>query len=275
MKTRKILVALLLAGALGITLFNAAHVQAEVESFSLGAGVGAVPDYEGSEDYEIVPIPFASVVWDSGRYLELQGLKLRANLLTDKFFRLGPMANYRPSRSDVDDDKVDALKNVDAALELGAFAGFEINNWNASLEFLQDVGNGHEGFLLTLKGGYLWPVGDKWSLSLGVSTTYASGEYMSSYFGIDSRDAARSGLKTFDADPGIKDVGLMLGVGYRFSEKWSVRAVSKYTRLLDDAADSPVVDDQGDENQYFAGALVVYTFGKVRAKRSDVEPYHF
>jgi outer membrane scaffolding protein for murein synthesis (MipA/OmpV family) len=30
--------------------------------------------------------------------------------------------------------------------------------------------------------------------------------------------------------------------------------------LIDDAEDSPVVDDAGDENQFFAGALVNYTF---------------
>jgi outer membrane scaffolding protein for murein synthesis (MipA/OmpV family) len=33
-------------------------------------------------------------------------------------------------------------------------------------------------------------------------------------------------------------------------------ALANYTRLINDAADSPVVDDVGDENQFFAGALV-------------------
>jgi outer membrane protein len=34
----------------------------------------------------------------------------------------------------------------------------------------------------------------------------------------------------------------------------------KYTRLLGDAADSPVTDDVGDENQMFGGLLINYTF---------------
>jgi outer membrane scaffolding protein for murein synthesis (MipA/OmpV family) len=33
-----------------------------------------------------------------------------------------------------------------------------------------------------------------------------------------------------------------------------------YKRLLDDAEDSPVVDDEGDANQLMGGILVTYTF---------------
>ena len=50
------------------------------------------------------------------------------------------------------------------------------------------------------------------------------------------------------------------GLSYRFFERWSVSALANYTRLIDDAEDSPVVDDVGNENQFFAGALVNYRF---------------
>jgi outer membrane protein len=43
-------------------------------------------------------------------------------------------------------------------------------------------------------------------------------------------------------------------------DRWSVTALASYTRLLDDAADSPIVDDAGDANQFFGGALINYRF---------------
>ena len=83
---------------------------------------------------------------------------------------------------------------------------------------------------------------------------------MSSYFGIDAADAARSGLAQYSADEGFKDVSFGGGATYRLFERVSISALAIYTRLIDDAADSPVVDDVGDENQIFrwrAGQLHV------------------
>jgi outer membrane scaffolding protein for murein synthesis (MipA/OmpV family) len=83
---------------------------------------------------------------------------------------------------------------------------------------------------------------------------------MRSYFGIDAGDAARSGLDQFGADVGFKDVAFGASLSYRFLERWSATATGLYTRLIDDAQDSPVVDDSGDENQLFGGFLINYRF---------------
>jgi outer membrane protein len=83
---------------------------------------------------------------------------------------------------------------------------------------------------------------------------------MNTYFSVDSGDAARSGLKEYDADSGFKDVALDLSADYNIYENWSVTGLFQYTRLVGDAEDSPVVDDEGDENQFFAGFLVKYSF---------------
>jgi outer membrane protein len=83
---------------------------------------------------------------------------------------------------------------------------------------------------------------------------------MSSYFGIDAADAARSGLDQFNADEGFKDVSVGGALTYSFLERWSVAVLGSYTRLIGDAEDSPVVDDVGDANQFFGGALINYRF---------------
>ncbi len=94
----------------------------------------------------------------------------------------------------------------------------------------------------------------------GVESTYASEDYMEEYFGIDSSDASRSGLDRFDADDGIKDFGLNIGLTYKFTDSWSTTGSASYKRLLSDAEDSPVTDDEGSANQFFAGLLINYSF---------------
>jgi outer membrane scaffolding protein for murein synthesis (MipA/OmpV family) len=39
-----------------------------------------------------------------------------------------------------------------------------------------------------------------------------------------------------------------------------VAVLGTYARLLGDAEDSPIVDDVGDANQFFGGALINYRF---------------
>jgi outer membrane scaffolding protein for murein synthesis (MipA/OmpV family) len=83
---------------------------------------------------------------------------------------------------------------------------------------------------------------------------------MSSYFGVSASDAAQNGLSQFDADEGFKDVAVSASYTYSFGERWSVTGVGRYARLLNDAEDSPVVDDRGDANQFVVGLLANFTF---------------
>jgi outer membrane protein len=252
-----------LIGTLIVSFFGAVSVQAEAEKFSMGAGLGVAPDYEGSDDYTLAPLLYAHSQWSSGRYVKLTGSKLSANIISHEVFRFGPVANYRLGRDDavsVDDSKVKKMEQVDDSFELGAFAGIEIDNWIFMVEALGDVSDGHDGFVLTLSGGYTWPVNNSWSLSLGVSTSYGDDDYMGSFFDVDLRDSQRSGLKTYDADSGFKDVGCNFAAVYKWTDLWSIRTSAGLTRLLNDAEDSPVVDDRGDENQVHLGIIAIYTF---------------
>jgi outer membrane protein len=83
---------------------------------------------------------------------------------------------------------------------------------------------------------------------------------MQTYFGVSRKDAARSGLDRYNADSGIKDVGLDLGLNWIFTQSWSAKGIARYTRLVGDADDDSPVVDEGSEDQFFGAALVVYTF---------------
>ncbi len=256
MKIRKILIEVLML--LAAVCLIAPGVQAA--DVSVGGGIGIAPDYEGSSDYQAVPVPFADIKFGNGMYVKLLGLNLRANLIPSDMWRLGPMYNYRPERDNVDNNAVDDMKEVSDANELGIFGGFEYNNWFVFLEFLGDTGNAYEGWYSRLKGGYNWMINNSWALSIGASTTYADDDYMQTYFGVSAGDSARSGLAQYDADSGIKDVGINLAVNWIITQSWSAKGITSYTQLVGDADDGSPVVDEGSEGQFFGAALVVYSF---------------
>jgi outer membrane scaffolding protein for murein synthesis (MipA/OmpV family) len=90
--------------------------------------------------------------------------------------------------------------------------------------------------------------------------TWASDDYMETYFGVDGKDAARSGFPKYKASSGIKDTGLNLIGHYKFNQTWGMAGAVNYTRLLNDAEDSPLVKKAGDENQLKAVVAVTYSF---------------
>jgi outer membrane scaffolding protein for murein synthesis (MipA/OmpV family) len=152
------------------------------------------------------------------------------------------------------------LGDVDTSIMVGGFFGLEYNNWSASVEAMGDVAGGNEGVIVRLNGGYKIPISDMWNVSLGAFTTWADDDYMEAYFEIDLVDSARSGLRTFSADSGIKDVGFSVSGSYKPWEHWGFMGIVNYTRLFGDAADSPVTDDAGNPNQFWGGILVVYNW---------------
>ena len=156
------------------------------------------------------------------------------------------------------------MKSTDDGVLLGVLLGYDFQlsgNRVLGIEFdpSWDVSD-NIGGLFTLRSHYTAPFAGSWRFHGGVSGTYATEDYMDEYFSINAADSARSGLSTFNADEGFKDVALDASLTYQFAGNWSATGSLKYTRLLGDAADSPVTDDVGDENQLFGGLLINYTF---------------
>ena len=106
----------------------------QAADFSIGGGLGVAPDYEGSSDYELVPVPAGSAKFDNGMFVKMLGLNLRANLIPSNFWRLGPVYNYRAERDNVENNRVDRMREVSDASEFGIFGGIEWENWYVFLD---------------------------------------------------------------------------------------------------------------------------------------------
>jgi outer membrane protein len=226
--------------------------------WTLGLGIALVPDYIGSNDYEVVPVPYLN--WQGGqRYFNLTALTAKGNVLDSEFIEFGPRLQVRRSRDDVHNNRVDDMKSTDTAVELGAFVAAKYQRWRGEVWFSQDVADAYNGQLAGFEGSYTWPINESWVLKPALTTMYASGKFMETYFGVDSRDAQRSGLRQYDANAGFENVGGDLTLSYTGWEQWGISGFVSYDRLLNDAEDSPVTK-VGSPNQFFVGAVVTYRF---------------
>ena len=79
------------ASALAADEYNSTSEQNGSKwSVIIGGGGAYAPDYEGSDDYEFQPFPFASIVYDD--FIFIKGTSLGANLVNYDGFKVGPIA---------------------------------------------------------------------------------------------------------------------------------------------------------------------------------------
>lgn len=232
-------------------------------ALSLGVVGGYAPDYEGSDDYEFGAAPNITASWRD--LIFYKGKSLGANLIRMKNLKAGPILSWNSGRDEDDNSKLDGLGDVDSSIEAGGFISYRMKPLRFRLEARQDVNSGHEGALVELSGGTGLPF-EKPLVFVSLGTTWASDDYMESFFGIDSGQSTASGLKEYNADAGIKDVNIGLTAGYSITPRWRVGGKLEYKRLVGDAADSPIVDD---EDQFLVGLTLSYRMGsKVLAEEN-------
>ena len=252
--------------SLAAALLFAAGSAAANRGF-VGVGVSAAPDYEGGDDYTAAPGLFGRYNFSEGRYLALVGGadaarsgRLVLNVVPTSGWELGPALGFRYERNDPDNERVNRMDDIDFAAEAGGFISYKSGAWFTTLGLMADISDTYGGYIGDLQIGYKQEVNSDFSLKYTASVSYADDEYMNEYFGVDSSDAASSGLPFYEADGGIKDYGLGLTANYKFSKTWGLIAGFNYYRLTGDAEDSPIVDDEGDKNQYKGTLAVSYSF---------------
>lgn len=243
-----------------------AYSQSEL---NVGLGVGYAPESAGSDEYRVVPLPSIDYRADWGG-IRSTGLGVEVDFIASPRFSAGPLVRYDGGRNDlydVDDPIVRDLAPVDAALEVGAAFGFAVPlgtrdgrpSWllNTRVAAVQGLDGGHEGVTVETTVGVLRPSGS-WTLGANISAVYGDDDYQQAYFGVTPSDALATGLADYTPDAGFRSVGANLVVARQITERWGVNLIGGYSRLLGDAADSPIVTQAGDENQTFMGVGVRY-----------------
>jgi len=235
----------------------------------VGIAVGIVPDYLGSDDYTVAAAPmFRWTLKGTERYLQLNVTELSFNVLNHPNFVLAPVLNYRPGRDDdVDDDVVKEMEEIEDTFEAGLSLGYiwkdkanPRHRFITTVTYYQDIGDEYDGWLASAGARYWFPISKPIDIQIGVGANYGSSDYMDTYFGVNSDNVGSSGLPLYEADEGFRDWNAQLAAVFHLSMNWHVGVGVKYFGLMDDAKDSPLVEDRGDDSQWVYGLGLAYSW---------------
>ncbi|ASJ70868.1 MipA/OmpV family protein [Granulosicoccus antarcticus] len=236
----------------------------------IGVGVYMKPEYQGADKYQPVVLPSAKTLLGPVG-LTLRGVELQMDLVPSPKLNTGFVVRYDEGRSaDISDKNVRLMEPIDDALEVGLFlqSGIPVNMLGiddpaliiASLDITDTFGAGHDGTLLSISIGLLREFSSKTTAIGQLQLAYADSEYNSAYFGVNESDSNLSSLAEFEADKGLKDIGLALTIIQEFDGPWSGGLTVSVKHFSDELADSPVISLRGAEEQWTGGLFTNYQF---------------
>ena len=209
-----------------------------------GMGAAALPLYEGSSHYHLVPAPAFDIRYRDIAFLST-GDGLGVNLLRGDTYRAGVALGYDLGRNAHLSGRLNGLGNVEAAPEARVFAEMAVLPFIVNFDLRRAIG-GHEGVIGDF-GAYMPVIGrEDLVVFIGPSLTLANGRYMQSYFGVSTAQAAGSTahFPVYHAEGGLKNFGFGVSAIYHLTEHLFLDSDMTLERLLDSAANSPIVQEK-------------------------------
>jgi len=242
---------------------------------TIGFAPVLAPAWQGSTDYALSIFPDIRVNYKDDIFFSVPD-GLGWNAVNRNGWKLGPLAKLRFGRNEDNggtpflviggSDALRGMGDVDLAIEYGGFVqkGFVNNQLRARAEVLQGSG-GHEGVVANTNLSWNGMKRDRSLLySAGVRATWASSDFTNAYFGVNAVQSAATGLRPFRTGSGLVSAGVNASLTKplgRFGRDGAVTLFTSYERLGDTVADSTLIRERGDRNQFSLGLAYGYRFG--------------
>lgn len=206
---------------------------------TIGAGAVYMPEYEGSDKFEIKPVPLISATFADQVHLNTTGISW--DLFKWQGLTFSAQGGYDLGRKEDDSKYLRGLGDIDPGGVVGGKLSYQIGFFEVYGSLNKIVG-GSEGLTGTLgaKASYQW---ESLIFSADASATWADKKYMETYFGVTAAQSVKSGLAQYEAKAGFKRVDLKASVTYMLTENWMVTGSGGAGLLIGDAKDSPIVKD--------------------------------
>lgn len=237
--------------------------------------VGVAPVFgmawQGSKDTALSIFPDLRVNYKDTLFLSVQD-GLGWNAVNRDGWKAGPIVRSRFGRNEDDggspfliaggSDALRGMGDVDIAGEAGAFVEKRLGarrQWRLRAEVRQGFG-GHEGVVGDVLAQYSGRSG-KVMYAVGPRATFASGNFMRTYYGVDGAQAARTGLAVSRPDGGLVSYGLGANLIRPLDRKRAVAVFAGIDRLGGEPAGSSLIRERGQRTQFSVGLGYSYRFG--------------
>jgi outer membrane scaffolding protein for murein synthesis (MipA/OmpV family) len=253
-----------------------AEEVAHKDMVTVAVGGAITPDYEGSNDYRIIP---AAAIRGRihGISFNTRGSYLFVDVVPGSAkvdFDAGPIVGIRfNSRRKIDDDIVNLLPKRKRAIEVGAFAGVSIHgltnpydSLGLRLDVLHDIGSAHKSTTFSPNLEFSTPLSTRTYVSASLGAEFVSNKFADYYYSIRPEDSLATGgvLAPFDAGGGMKNwrAGLLVNqsITGNLLHGLSLFGLGQYSRLVGDFKRSPIVSKRGNANQWIGALGLAYTW---------------
>src|ERR1700674_3516029 len=216
-------------------------------SFVLGAGVGAVPTYQGSSSLRILPLPLVEARYGDRFFVSgLGGVGVNVVALPEVHLGVAVAPDF--GRSEGSDARLSGWGHIGPGAAGKVFVESRLGPLRGLVGIRHEFGASN-GTLADLGVFVNVPLGDRLILTGGPTLTWADSRYMRAYFGIDggqfaAASAAHVATAVFTPGSGFRDVATSLAAIVILDQHWSVRTFVRGAVLLGDAANSPVTQQK-------------------------------
>ena len=217
------------------------------------------PDYEGSDDVQVQGFPFLDVSWRNRFFVNFQQ-GLGVNIIRNKNLTFGTSIGYYGSREEDDNEALTGLGDVGKGIDGRLFVFVPVGPISLTSMYRRDLSGNHDGSVFSVGTLYFKSISPKLRVNLQGRLNFASENFMNTYFDINISQASRSSMNAYDADAGIKDISAFNILIYSLTRHWNVVSFLGFSRLLGDAANSPIVKEKGTANQFRFGLGFSYRF---------------
>lgn len=248
------------AALLALVATPAIAQEKEPRRVRIGLGAQVTPSYPGADDVQFGPYINVDIArGDTPFEFEAQDESFAIPVIDTNGIGIGPALNIQNSRRNSDVGV--PIGKVKTTVEVGGFVQTYLTPaFRLRAELRKGLG-GHDGFIGEVSADLIARDGDKYVFSIGPRVVMTNARYQRAYFGVTGAQAAATGLPVYTPEGGLQSVGATAGLTYQFSRRWGMMGFVRYDRLIDDAADSPVVRGFGSRDQFSGGLGLTYTFG--------------
>ncbi len=235
---------------------------------SLGAAAVVSPLYSGDDQYALSIVPDLRVRYGESFFASIpEGVGY--NFTPAAHWKLGPLVKLRFGRKENDGGTVfrvagktndlNGMGDIDPALEWGGFVQYNLDPWSTRLELRYGTG-GYSGAIADVNVNFNQRLDGGTRLAIGPRMTWAASDFMQTYYGVTPSQSAASGLPIYEAQGGLVSLGIGGSMIMPLDRNWSVSVFAGYDRLMQDAADSPLVQQRGNPNQFSVIGALGYRF---------------
>ena len=170
------------------------------------------------------------------------------------------MFEYEEARDNDEDPVLSEFAEDDDTIEAQITLVKRWRNWSLGGVFQPDILDRGKGLVYFIGLGYDRRLSDRLRFNAGLDLSWGDSEHINTEVGIPEDVAARSGLPAYEADGGYKSTTLSLGLGYEFTPNLEILFQGEAEFYASEMADSPLIEDEGDDVNYELGIGIRYQF---------------